>query len=218
MFIRFSFSKAFDWYIIIIYKLYFVILFDQNTSKIIYLIVSRNSRKYALFNKTPFFFQNEKTDSWENTWLIYNQGSSIDCMTQIFFIFTFIFFDFLRQTVQYQCNSPIYIFLPGSLCVCAYTCACDDFFFRNKVDIARRVPLLTASIMVWTPSQRDKYIYFLGNKSSPLPCDVSWITLMDFCISRMNITFQNITDERHTYQTSKLNTGNDIYCMISEAT
>ncbi len=62
MFIRFSFSKAFDCYIIIIiiYKLYFMILFDQNISKIIYFIVSRNRRKYALFNKTSFFFKTKK--------------------------------------------------------------------------------------------------------------------------------------------------------------
>jgi hypothetical protein len=37
-----------------------VILFDQNISKIIYLIVSRNLRKYALFNKTAFIFKMKK--------------------------------------------------------------------------------------------------------------------------------------------------------------
>jgi hypothetical protein len=37
-----------------------MILFDQNISKIIYFIVSRNRRKYALFNKTSFFFKTKK--------------------------------------------------------------------------------------------------------------------------------------------------------------
>jgi hypothetical protein len=55
-----------------------------------------------------FFFRNEKPDSWENTWFIYNRWSSIECTTQIFFILTFIFFDFFLQIVQWQRNSLIY--------------------------------------------------------------------------------------------------------------
>jgi hypothetical protein len=56
-----------------------------------------------------FFFRNEKPDSWENTWFIYNRWSSIECTTQIFFILTFIFFDFFLQIVQWQRNSLIYV-------------------------------------------------------------------------------------------------------------
>jgi hypothetical protein len=71
MSIRFSFSKAFDWYIITIYKLYFVILFGQNISKIIYFLHQEISENMHFLNKTPFF---SKRKIWQlGKYLIYIQ-------------------------------------------------------------------------------------------------------------------------------------------------
>jgi hypothetical protein len=107
MLIRFAFSNPFDWYIITIYKYSFS---DNILSKYfwtIYFIVSKNHGKYAFFNKMSFFFRNETTQSSQNTWFIYNKWSYIECAPEIFPMFTFTFFDFFLQTVQYGRNSRI---------------------------------------------------------------------------------------------------------------
>jgi hypothetical protein len=72
------------------------------------LLLCKNSVFYIEIWIKTRLLRNGKADSWENTWFRYSRWSTIECTTQIFFILTFIFFDFLLQTVQYERNSPIY--------------------------------------------------------------------------------------------------------------